>query len=369
MNWDWEKLQEKRQRQSRGGAGGGGGGTQPPDFGEFKKRLQNLKNFNFPGFKIALALIVLLWLASGFYIVNPEEVGVVQRFGAFTRITQSGPHYHLPYPMESVQTPKVTEIRRTEIGFRSSDTERGLPQGSYRNVPKESLMLTGDENIVDVQVIVQYRIKEAQNYLFNISRPEKTVKDAAEAAIRDVVGNNEIEAVLTAQKFEIQNETRTLLQEVLDSYNSGIQVTAVKLQDVHPPQDVTDAFKDVASAREDRSRLINQATGYRNEIIPRARGKVASMLNEAEAYKESKIRQAKGESVRFVKLLEQYQLAKDVTRKRLYLEAMEDVFSKSGAKMLLSNQAAESIVPYLPLDQLQKPGMGVRKNQNSAESK
>lgn len=367
MNWDWEKLQEKRQRQSRGG--GGGGGTQPPDFGEFKKRLQNLKNFNFPGFKIALALIVLLWLASGFYIVNPAEVGVVQRFGAFTRITQSGPHYHLPYPVESVKTPNVTEIRRIEVGFRSSDTTRGLAQGSYRKMPKESLMLTGDENIVDVQVIVQYRIKEAQNFLFNITQPEKTVKDAAEAAIRDVVGNNEIEAVLTAQKFEIQNQTMSLLQEILDSYNSGMQITAVKLQDVHPPEDVTDAFKDVASAREDRSRLINQAAGYRNDIIPKARGRVASMLNEAEAYKESKIRQAKGESVRFLKLWEQYQLAQDVTRKRLYLEAMEEVFSKSGAKMLLTNQAADQIVPYLPLDQLQRPGMGVRKNQDSAESK
>lgn len=368
MNWDWEKLQEKRQRQSRGG-GGGGGGTQPPDFGEFKKKLQNLKNFNFPGFKIALALIVLLWLASGFYIVNPAEVGVVQRFGAFTRVTQSGPHYHLPYPIESVQTPNVTEIRRIEIGFRSAEYAGEFGQSSYRNVPKESLMLTGDENIVDVQCIVQYRIKEAQNYLFNIAQPQKTVKDAAEAAIRDVVGNNEIEAVLTTEKFDIQNKTMALLQEVLDSYNSGMQVTAVKLQDVHPPQDVSDAFKDVASAREDRSRLINQATGYRNDIIPKARGRVATMLNEAEAYKESKIRQSKGESVRFLKLWEQYQLAKDVTRKRLYLEAMEDVFSKSGDKMLLTKQASEQIVPYLPLDQLQRRGAVKQQHETRAEGK
>jgi membrane protease subunit HflK len=352
MTWDWEKLQEKRRRQG-GGSGGGGGGPQPPDFDKIKNVFQNLKNFKFRGVKIVVALVVLLWLASGIYIVNPDEVGVVQRFGEFTRITQPGPHYHIPYPVESVKTPSVTEIKRIEIGFRTPQYETTMGQSTFQAVPKESLMLTGDENIVDVQFIVQYRIKQAQNYLFNISQPQKTVKDAAEAAMRDVIGSNEIEAVLTTEKFAVQNETMALLQKILDSYESGIRVTAVKLQDVHPPEQVSDAFKDVASAREDKSRLINQAKSYRNDILPKARGRVASMLNEAEAYKESKIRQAKGESERFLKLLREFEKAPEVTRKRLYLEAMQDVYADTERKLILSGEASERMVPYLPLNELQ----------------
>lgn len=247
---------------------------------------------------------MLLWLASGFYIVNPDQVGVIKRFGAFSRITGPGPHYHLPYPIETVLTPSVTQIKRVEIGFRSVTLGTGI--NNYRSVPKESLMLTGDENIVDVQFIVQYRIKDAYSYLFNISNPFKTVKDAAEAAMRAVIGNNQINAVLTTEKFIIQNKTQKLLQQVLDSYHTGIQVVAVKLQDVHPPKEVLDAFKDVASAKEDKSRLINQAMAYRNEIIPKARGQAAEIVNKAEAYKETKIMMAQGEANRFLKMLEEY---------------------------------------------------------------
>ena len=363
MNWDWEKLQEKRQRQSKGG--GGGGRPTPPDLGEFMKKFQNFKNLKSPGLKLVIALVVLLWLASGFYIVRPDEVGVVQRFGAYVRTTQSGPHYHLPTPIESVKTPKVTEVKRVEIGFRSRDTGAGMGLSGFREVPEESLMLTGDENLVNVQFIVQYQIKEAQNYLFNIQQQQKTVKDAAEASMRDVIGSNQIDAVLTAEKFEVQSQTKEILQRILDSYDSGIRVTAVKLQDVHPPQQVSDAFKDVASAREDKSKLINRAMGYRNEILPKARGRVASILNAAEAYKETTIRKAKGDSDRFEKLLAEYRQATEVTRERLYLEAMESVLNQVRSTYLLSQESAGSVVPYLPLDQLRNRVQGTQDGQDS----
>lgn len=304
---------------------------------------------------LLVGLVALIWLASGFYIVNPDEVGVVQRFGAFARIAQPGPHYHLPYPIEKVHTPSVTQIKRQEIGFRSTADPRDIGNIEYRHIPKEALMLTGDENIVDVRFIVQYRIREAKNYLFNISSPEKTVKDAAEAAMRDIVGKNQIDPILTEAKMEIQNETQDLLQKMMDDYQSGIQIQAVKLQDVHPPQEVIEAFRDVASAREDRIRQINQGMAHRNEILPEARGRAASMTNEAEAYKESKIRQATGQAQRFTELWQEYSQAQEVTRKRLYLETMEKVLQDSEAKVLFSKEAAQQVVPYLPLEELRRP--------------
>ncbi len=346
MNWDWEKLQEKKRRQSSGG-----GGNPPPDFEELKRKFQNLTNFKAPWILIVIAIVVLLWLASGFYIVNPDEVGVVKRFGAFNRITQSGPHYHFPYPIETAVTPNVTQIRRVELGFISSERF----EGGWRPVKDEALMLTGDENIVSVQCIVQFRIKNAMNYLFNISDPPKAVKDAISAAMRQVVGQREIDDVLTVEKTAIQNDAQELVQEILDSYDSGVDVTAVKLQDVHPPEETMAAFKDVASAREDKSKFINNAKAYRNNIIPRARGQAAGIINEAKGYKESKIRQAKGESERFLKLLQEYSNAKQVTEKRLYLETMEQIFSGPGVdKIILSNEAANNIVPFLPLERLKK---------------
>lgn len=341
MNWDWEKLQEKRQRQNRPQADGF-------DLGELKNKFKGYGDFRSSGLKYVVLVFFLLWLGSGIYIVNPDQVGVVQRFGAFNRITGPGPHYHLPYPVEKAQTPSVTEIKRLEIGFRTSGYQPAF-QKQYGNIAKESLMLTGDENIVDVQFIVQYKIKDAKDYLFNVSQPNKTVKDAAEAAMRAVIGKNKIDAVLTTQKYAIQSETQNLLQSILDNYHSGIKITAIKLQDVHPPQQVLDAFKDVASAKEDKSRYINQAQAYRNDILPKARGQVATILNQAEAYKESKIRQAKGESARFVSVLKEYKKAKDVTLKRMYLETMEQIWSRSSDKIIMSQKAAKGVVPYLPL--------------------
>lgn len=341
MNWDWDKLEENKEKFSKSKK------TPTPDLSELKDKIPFFDNLKGNGIKIIVLILILLWLASGFYIVNPDQVGVVKRFGAFNRITGPGPHFHIPYPIETVLTPSVTQIKRIEIGFRS--TYYGTGVDTYRAVPKESLMLTGDENIVDVQFIVQYKIKDPYSYLFNISNPFKTVKDAAEASMRAIIGNNQINAVLTTEKFEIQNQAQALLQKILDTYQSGIKVIAVKLQDVHPPKEVLDAFKDVASAKEDKSRLINQAMAYRNEIIPKARGKAALIVNQAEAYKETKIRMAQGEASRFLKLLNAYKKAPLVTRKRLYLETMEDVLKKVKNKIIISKSIGNKALPLFNL--------------------
>ncbi len=343
MSWDWDKLEEKRDRFKQAKKVG-------PDLGNLKKKLPFFGKIKNTGPKIVFVILFILWLMSGFYIVNPDQVGVVKRFGAYNRTTGPGPHFHLPYPIETVQTPSVTEIKRVEIGFRSSYFANGI--NTYRPVPKESLMLTGDENIVDVQFIVQYRIKDARAYLFNISNPFKTVKDAAEAAMRAVIGNNQINAVLTTQKFAIQQKTMKLLQHILDTYDSGVQVVAVKLQDVHPPKQVLDAFKDVASAREDKSRYINQAMAYRNEVIPRARGQASLILNDAQAYKGTKIRQAQGDTSRFLSLLKEYKKAPAVTRRRLYLETMQYVLSHINHKVIVSSSVGKRMVPLLDLKKI-----------------
>jgi len=206
-------------------------------------------------FSIILVLVIVLYLASGIYIVAPDEQGVVRRFGKFVRIESPGLNYHLPYPIETVVTPAVTQVKRVEIGFR---TITFGPPARYREIPAEALMLTGDENIVSANVIVQYKIKDPVNYLFNIILPEQTVRNAAEATLRQVIGERKIDEALTVGKYEIQEETKKLLQALLDSYKAGILIVAVQLQDVNPPKEVQDAFKDVASAKEDKSKYINQ---------------------------------------------------------------------------------------------------------------
>ena len=277
-----------------------------------------IPDFNF---KITPVLvgILLLWLATGIYIVGPDEVGVVRTFGKFTRVVQSGLNWKFPAPIETVDTPKVTEVKRIEIGFRT------LKNGQYRTVEKESLMLTGDENIVDAEMIVQYKIKDPVAYLFRIVGPELTVREAAEASLRTVVGRNKIDETLTTGKFTIQEETKNQLQSVLDNYNSGIHVVAVQLQDVSPPKEVIGAFKDVASAKEDKNRMINQAEGYRNDVIPKARGEAEAMIRDAEGFKESRVKRAEGDATKFTTILKEYRKAKSITEKRLYLETMEKV--------------------------------------------
>ena len=277
-----------------------------------------IPDFNFKITPVLVGLIVL-WLATGIYIVGPDEVGVVRTFGKFTRVVQSGLNWKFPAPIEIVDTPKVTEVKRIEIGFRT------LKNGQYRTVEKESLMLTGDENIVDAEMIVQYKIKDPVAYLFRIVGPELTVREAAEASLRTIVGRNKIDETLTTGKFTIQEETKAQLQSVLDNYNSGIHVVAVQLQDVSPPKEVIGAFKDVASAKEDKNRMINQAEGYRNDVIPKARGEAEAMIRDAEGFKESRVKRAEGDATKFTTILKEYRKAKSITEKRLYLETMEKV--------------------------------------------
>ena len=266
-----------------------------------------------------IVITIVIWLLLGLYSVGPDEVGVVQRFGKYDRVVGSGLNYHFPYPIETVKTPKVTEVKRIEIGFRT------VGKNQYRTIEQESLMLTGDENIVDAELIVQYKIKEPINYLFNFIGPELTLREASEASLRTVIGRHNIDEALTSGKFMIQEETKELLQITLDKYETGVIVVAVQLQDVSPPKQVIDAFKDVASAKEDKNRMINEAEGYRNDIIPKARGEAQAMIREAEGFRESRIKRAEGDVAKFKAIVKEYVKAKDVTKERLYLEAMEEI--------------------------------------------
>ncbi|MBT5782224.1 MAG: FtsH protease activity modulator HflK [Candidatus Marinimicrobia bacterium] len=277
-----------------------------------------IPDFNFKIVPV-LFVILVLWLFTGVYSVGPDEVGVVRTFGKFSRVAQSGLNWHFPLPIETVNTPKVTQVKRIEMGFRT------LKNGQYRRVEKESLMLTGDENIVDAQMIVQYKIKDPVAYLFNIVGPELTVREAAEASLRTVVGRNKIDETLTTGKFTIQEETKEQLSAILDKYESGIHVVAVQLQDVSPPKEVMGAFKDVASAKEDKNRMVNQAEGYRNDVIPKARGEAESMIRDAEGFKQSRIKRSEGDAAKFTTVLKEYRKAKSITEKRLYLETMQKV--------------------------------------------
>ncbi|MFQ6614995.1 MAG: FtsH protease activity modulator HflK, partial [Fidelibacterota bacterium] len=266
-----------------------------------------------------IVIVLGLWLATGLYTVGPDEVGVVRTFGKVTRVVSSGLRFHFPYPIEVVDTPKVMEVKRIEIGFRS------IGNNQYKKLDKESTMLTGDENIVDAEMIIQYKIKDPKAYLFNFVKPELTVREAAEASLRTVVGRHNIDEALTSGKFVIQEETKALLQSILDKYQSGILVVAAQLQDVSPPKEVVAAFKDVASAKEDKNRMINQAEGYRNDIIPKARGEAQAMIRAAEGFREARIKRAEGDVAKFKAILKEYRLGENITRKRLYLEAMEEI--------------------------------------------
>ena len=266
-----------------------------------------------------IGLAIVIWLLLGLYSVGPDEVGVVQRFGKYNRVVGSGLNYHIPYPIETVKTPKVTEVKRIEIGFRT------VGKNQYRTIEQESLMLTGDENIVDAELIVQYKIKDPIDYLFNFIGPELTLREASEASLRTVIGRHNIDEALTSGKLMIQEETKELLQIILDKYETGVIVVAVQLQDVSPPKQVIDAFKDVASAKEDKNRMINEAEGYRNDVIPKARGQAQAMIRESEGFRESRIKRAEGDVAKFKAIVKEYTKAKEVTKERLYLEAMEEI--------------------------------------------
>jgi modulator of FtsH protease HflK len=289
---------------------------------------------------LLLLCIVLIWLATGVYTVGPGEQGVVRRFGKEVARVGPGLHHHWPRPIERVDIVNVEVVRRVEVGFRSDPR--------YHLVPQESLMLTGDENIVDAQAIVQYRVKDAGEYLFRVVDPDQALRDATEVGLRSVIGRTTIEEVLTVGRVEIQNQTREFLQQLLDTYQSGLMVTEVKLQVVDPPEQVKDAFHEVVRAREDRERLINEARGYQEDVIPKARGQVEQTLRAAEAYKAQREIRAQGEAAKFLSILEEYQKAQEVTEQRLYVETLQRVLPKA-QKIVISPQLEGHLLPFLPL--------------------
>ena len=349
MNWDWEKLQEKRQRQP--GAKKPpqqGPSIPPPKIPNFGEKFKNFKPISLP-LKFLALIPLVLWILSGIFIVSPDEEGVILRFGQYNRTVAPGPHIRMPFPIESHLMPKVTQVQRIEVGFRSLPNVTNV-QSQVRAVPEEASMLTSDENIVSVQFIIQYRINDSRKFLFNIARQHETVKSAGEAAMREAIGKSKIDAALTEGKVDIQTETQQLLQIILDRYDAGISVLAVQMQDVHVPKEVMTAFRDVASAREDKVRSTNLADAYRNQLIPEAQGMAAQLINEAEAYKQTVIRRAQGEGQRFLAVLSEYNKAQDVTRKRMYIEAMESILSNSGIeKIILPKETGSNTLPILPL--------------------
>jgi membrane protease subunit HflK len=305
--------------------------------------------FNWLWLKWIIPLAVVLWLLSGIYIIRPGEQGVVRRFGRAVRVTQPGPHYRLPGPIEKVDKVKVEKVRRIEIGFRTISPG---PPARYKFIPQESLMLTGDEQIVDAQIIVQYKVKEPEKFLFNVKdleSPQGALMDAAEVALRQVVGQRPIDDVLIAEKLQIETDIRELLQRIIDDYDSGVRITVVKLQTVRPPKEVEKAFRDVVSAKEDKERLVQEADGYREDVLPKARGQAQRMIEEAEAYKAERIEYAQGDADRFLAVLKEYEKAKDVTRKRLYLETMERILPGI-RKFVIDPEVGGNLLQFLPLE-------------------
>ena len=345
---------------SSGGNGSGRGPT-PPNIDEIIKDIQDrIKRF-LPGGKtsggksISLILLVLafVWLASGLYRVLPDEQGVVLRFGKFVKTTQPGLNYHIPFPVETVQTPKVTKVNRMDIGFRSERDSGFSTGGGVADVPQESLMLTGDENIVNIDFSVFWVIKDAGNFLFKIQDPEGTVKAAAETAMREVIAKSAIQPILTEGRSKIEVETQAIIQTILDDYESGIQITQVQTQKADPPDQVIDAFRDVQAARADMERSKNEAEAYANDVIPRARGEAQKILQAAEAYKKEVVAKAEGEASRFLAIYNEYKNAKVVTQERMYLETMEKVLADID-KVIIEKNAGSGVVPYLPLPELKK---------------
>ena len=343
-----------------GGDNGSGRGPTPPDIDEIIRNIQKTINRFLPGggsksgkpIILILAILGIVWAASGLYRVLPDEQGVVLRFGKFVKTTQPGLNYHIPFPVESVLTPKVTKVNRMDVGFRSG-ADSGFSSGGVADVPEESLMLTGDENIVNIDFSVFWVIKDAGNFLFKIQDPQGTVKAAAETAMREVIARSNIQPILTEGRSRIEIETQEIIQMILDEYNSGIQITQVQTQKADPPDQVIDAFRDVQAARADMERSKNEAEAYANDVIPRARGEAAKILQAAEAYKKEVVARAEGEASRFVAIYTEYAKAKVVTQERMYLETMEKVLADID-KVIIDKNAGAGVVPYLPLPELKK---------------
>lgn len=343
-----------------GRGGGSGGGPRPPDFEDFIKKGQDRFRSMLPGgsgigksayLLIALG-IVIVWLLTGVYRVQTNEQGVVLRFGQWTETTEPGLNWHLPWPIETVLTPSVTSVQQIDIGFQTTGSDRA--RAARRDIEEESLMLTGDQNIIDIDFTVQWKISDAGQYLFNIREPEQTVKIAAESAMREIIGRTDIQPALTEARGTVEAEARTLLQATLDEYEAGIEITELALQDVQPPSAVIDAFNDVLRAQQDRDRARNEADRYRNDILPRARGEALRVVQGAEAYKERLENEAEGEAQRFLSVFNAYRQNPDIARRRMYLETMQGVLSQTDKVILDGEAGAGGAVPYLPLNELRR---------------
>ena len=344
----------------------------PPELDEVIKDFKNKFNSTFGGkssgnsgaskaakgsFKYIFILAFIVWMATGIYIIDPAERGVVLRFGAFQTSTTQGPHWHIPYPVESVYKVNVEQVRSAEIGFRNA-------QNSYSGgVNSESLMLTRDENMVDVKLAVQYKIANAQDYLFNVSNPELTLSHVVQSIIRQVVGDNTMDFVLTTGRDQVAQEVKTASQALINDYGLGIQITAVTMQDAQPPVQLKAAFDDVVKAREDEQRYINEARAYANDIVPKARGASQRLLAEAEAYKSEVVSKSEGEAYRFSQILTEYTKAPGVTKERLYRETLEDVLSNTNKVIVDSNSNS---LMYLPIDQLINSNRVTRSGSNTS---
>ncbi|MEI6573945.1 MAG: FtsH protease activity modulator HflK [Alphaproteobacteria bacterium] len=348
----------------QGPQGGGSGGGRTPDFEDLIKKGQDrLKSFapggQFGGRGVGLVALgaVALWLASGLYTVRPDEVGLNLIFGRYVGTTQPGLNYNLPYPIGSVVRPSVTTVNTTEVGFRSNESRT---RTGTRDLNEESLMLTGDENIVDIDFAVQWQVNPARaaDYVFNIQDPDTSIKAVAESAMREVVGKRNIQAVLTTERGAIESDVKQLMQDVLDSYGAGVVVRLVQLQKVDPPAQVIDAFRDVQAARQDQDRARNEAETYASKVVPEARGEASRIQQESEAYRERVIAEASGQASRFDQIYAEYKKAPEVTRERMYLETMERILAGSEKTVIDQNGASQQgVVPYLPLGDFQKkPG-------------
>jgi membrane protease subunit HflK len=342
---------------------GGRNNDNPPDLDEVIRNLQRklgglfggntnsnsnqtpTSNGGFLGLGLIASILLVVWLLSGIYIVEPAQRGVLMQFGAYKQTTLPGPHWHIPYPIEHVEIVDVDQISSTEIGYRSTGGR------TDSTIHSESLMLTKDENIIDLKIAVQYKIKDAAQYLFNVRNPDLTLRQMTESSVRETVGNSAMDFVLTEGRTQIASEVQELLQSLLDAHETGLIVTGVNLQDVQPPDQVQAAFADVVKAREDLERQKNEAEAYANDIVPRARGAAFRLVQEAEAYKGQVIAKAEGETSRFLQVMKEYEKAPDITKERMYLDTMETVYSQN-QKILVDVSKDSNNVLYLPLDRM-----------------
>lgn len=345
----------------------GGGGGQPPNIEELLKKGQDrLRQFipggggSAKGIFLAVVAVLAVWLATGFYTVNPREQGVELIFGKLWEVTGPGLKYNLPAPIGEVLTPAVEAINRVDVGFRGT-ADAGTRGSVARDVPEESTILTGDQNIVDVDFQVQWKIGDPVAYLFNIRDPETTVKRAAESAMREVVGQTSFDDAVTVGRQQIEDKTEELLQSILNDYESGILIENVQLQKSDAPGEVIDAFNDVQRARQDKDRLQNEAQSYANSIVPEARGEAAQMIQQASAYRERLIKEAEGEAQRFISVYDAYKIAPEVTKRRMFLETIGMVFGAADKIIIDNPSGGQGVIPYLALPEINKK---VKENSN-----